>query len=281
MRHLDSLTRDQIASERKSGVARCELSKRHKVPTRTIDRVLHNYGLAKPQLSTLIRATVIANKLGGMKTKDIAARHNVTRQTVWRIVRTLSFVFLAVVSVGCQPIANVRPVKVPKLEEPCLQLPPKMRQVNWVVRGEGSCVYASLTTVARWHHKPELAAWLSDPSQNGGGEYGKRLRDRLDQVDVPYTYTETASVKFLDWCDENRHGCILWWKQSHCCTFAGWVRKNDGKTYAAIIDNNHPEYFELTERSQFIRGWTSFGGFGLTLLYDPASPRPWLSYTLE
>lgn len=240
-------------------------------------------GLVKKQLTLNSRANMIADRLAGAKPVELTKRYKVSRPTVWRILRCIPIMLLlGIVCIGCdRATPRVRPIAPPAFEQPVVQLPAPMRQKNWTVRGEGSCVYASLTTIARWHHRPELAAWLSDPRQNGGGEYGKRLRDRLDNVDVPFAYTENASVKFLDWCSAERHGCILWWKQSHCCTFAGWVRMNDGKTYAAIIDNNHPEYFEFTERSQFIRGWTGFGGFGLTLLYDPASPRPWLSYTLD
>lgn len=236
-------------------------------------------GLVKPRLSLSVRANIIADRLMGIK--NLSQRYNVSRWTVARIVKCIPIALL-LACIGCdaQELRNVRPIPAPAPEQPSFQLPAPMRQKNWTVRGEGSCVYASLTTVARWHNKPELAAWLSDPNKNGGGVNGKRLRDRLDQVGQRYAYTEAASVNFLDWCSETRHGAIVWWKQSHCCTFAGWV-ESGGRIYAAIIDNNHPEHFEFTERSAFLRGWTGFGGFGLTILDDPASPRPWLSYTLE
>lgn len=240
-------------------------------------------GLVKKRLDLDSRADMIAARLAGAKPVELKKRFNVSRPTVWRILRCIpAMILLGLCCLGCNHVTltNVRPIAAPPPEQPVVQLPASMRQKNWIVRNEGSCVYASLTTLARWHHKLDLAAWLSDPSQNGGGEYGKRLRERLDQVGQRYAFTENASVDFLDWCSESRHGCIVWWKQSHCCTFAGWVRM-EGKTYAAIIDNNHPEYFEFTERSMFIRGWTGFGGFGLTLLDDPASPRPWLSYTSD
>ena len=238
-------------------------------------------GLVKKRLDLDSRADMIAARLAGAKPVELRKRFNVSRPTVWRILRCIpAMILLSVFFLGCDHATpNVRPIARPQLEQPVVQLPVPLRQKNWTVRGEGSCVYASLTTVARWHHRLDLATWLSDPTQNGGGEYGKRLRDRLDNTGVPYAYTENASVDFLDWCSDNRHGCIVWWKKSHCCTFAGWFC-SEGKVYAAIIDNNHPEKFEFTERSMFLRGWTGFGGFGLTLLYDPASPRPWLSYTL-
>ena len=156
-------------------------------------------------------------------------------------------------------------------------MPVPLRQRNWTTVDGGSCVYASLTTHARWLNKLDLADWLSNPSINGGGEYSSRLRKKLDSIDVPYAYTEQGNPEFLDWCSRTRRGCILWWKPSHCCTFAGWTVL-DGKVYAAIIDNNQPGRYELTERSVFLKAWASYGGFGLALLVDPASPRPWLSY---
>ena len=240
-------------------------------------------GLVRKHLNLDSRVRMIADRLAGARPVQLAKRYDVSKMTVWRILRCIpAMILLGLCTVGCDHVTlnNVRPIAAPLPEQPVVQLPASMRQRNWTVSGEGSCVYASLATVARWHHKQDLAAWLSDPSQNGGGEYGKRLRERLDQIGQRYAFTEAASVAFLDWCSETRHGCIVWWKQSHCCTFAGWVRM-DGKIYAAIIDNNHPEYFEFTERSMFLRGWTGFGGFGLTLLDDPASPRPWLAYTSD
>jgi hypothetical protein len=243
----------------------------------------HKAGLVTKQLDLNSRANMIALRLAGHRPSDLTKRFKVSRSTVWRILRLIpAMVLIGICTVGCDRIVpqNVTPIAPPKLEQPVLQLPVPLRQRNWTVRGEGSCVYASLTTVARWVHRPDIAKWLSDPTQNGGGEYGTRLRQRLDEVGVQYSYTDRASVAFLDWCNESRRGAIVWWKTSHCCTFAGWVSVN-GKRYAAIIDNNHPETFELTEANLFISEWTRFGGFGLTLLYDPASPRPWLSYTVN
>ncbi len=241
----------------------------------------HKAGLVKKQLDRNSRAEVIAKRLGGMRPIDLRRKFNVSDQTIWRILKLIPLMLLiSVCCLGCDQVLpqTVRPLAPPKLEQPVVQLPAQLRQKNWVVRGEGSCVYASLTTVARWCHRFDIANWLSDPTQNGGGEYGSRLRQRLDAVDVKYTYTDRASVAFLDWCDESRRGCIVWWKPAHCCTFAGWVSMN-GKKYAAIIDNNHPNVYELTEASVFVQEWIRYGGFGLTLLYDPASPLPWLSYS--
>jgi hypothetical protein len=243
----------------------------------------HKAGIVKTRLSFLARASMIADRLAGKRTKQIAEKYGVERTTVWRVLRLIpASILIAICAIGCTstPLGNVRALPSPAIEQPVLQLPVPMRQKNWekLVEGkkEGSCVYASLTTVSRWVHRPDIAAWLSDPTINGGGEHGQRLRARLDDVGIQYAYTDRASEAFLN----SRRGCILWWKTSHCCTFAGWVRV-DGKRYAAIIDNNHPNDYELTEDTIFIDWWNKYGGFGLTLLYDPASPRPWLSYTVN
>jgi hypothetical protein len=48
--------------------------------------------------------------------------------------------------------------------------------------------------------------------------------------------------------------------------------------YAAILDNNYPGRFELTPREQFIRLWAGYGGFALSVLGEPTSSIPYLSY---
>jgi hypothetical protein len=239
----------------------------------------HKAGIVKKHLDLNSRVTIIAQRLAGARPVELRKSFNVSKSTVWRILKLIPACLLIAMSFGCDAVGTpqVQPLAPPKLEQPVVQLPAPLRQKNWTVNGEGSCVYASLTTVARWCHRFDVAEWLSNPEINGGGEYGSRLRQKLDSVGVPYSYTDRANVEFLDWCDESRRGCILWWKTSHCCTFAGWIRVN-GKRYATIIDNNHPHVYEFTEEKLFLSEWNRFGGFGLTLLYDPASPRPWLSF---
>ena len=162
------------------------------------------------------------------------------------------------------------------MEAPAVQVPLALRQQNWRgPKGEGSCVYASLTSHARWQNRLEFADWIR--KNCGDGETSSRLMKKLNDLNVSFAVTEQASSEFLDWANATRRGCILWWKPSHCCTFLGYVER-DGKTYCAILDNNSVGNIELTERSKFLAAWSSFGGFGLALLGDPASPRPWLSY---
>jgi hypothetical protein len=185
----------------------------------------------------------------------------------------LAFVCLS----GCsEPEVRVRALPAPPAETPPVNLPSTLRQRNWTVNDEGSCVYASLISHVQWQHKPKLAAYIR--KNFGGGEYDTRLRKNLDSLGIPYDYTLRADPRFLDWSSATRRGAILWWKPYHCCTFMGWATGSDGRQYATILDNNFPERFEAIERSQFLRLWAGYGGFALTVLDDPANHIPWRSY---
>lgn len=162
------------------------------------------------------------------------------------------------------------------LEQPAANLPGRLHQRNKLgPLGQGSCVHASMVMLFRWMNQPDVAdAWWRT---YGDGEYSDRLMRRLDAAGIQYAATERADPRFLDWCVESQRGAIIWWKPSHCCFFAGWVWQ-DGRQYAAIIDNNAPGRFELTPRDQFIRLWAGYGGFGLTILSDPPGALTYPSY---
>lgn len=243
-----------------------------KIPRQTVFRLVGKCGKKVDR-----DLEIVELNRSGKSYSDIASIVGLSRMHVGRICKS-SCLLLAFCIVGCDKIGQTRfrPLPAPQAEAPEVQLPAEIRQRNWRgPLGQGSCVYASLTTHSRWQNNFELAQWCRD--KNGDGEYSQRLRDRLDAIGVKHASTEQASPEFLDWCAATRRGCILWWKPSHCCTFAGYVQR-DGVVYCAIIDNNQPGKFELTERSQFLRLWSGYGGFGLAVLGPPASPLPWLSY---
>lgn len=179
---------------------------------------------------------------------------------------------------GCEQVITVRALPTPEPDVPTCNLPLQLRQQNWVKKsnGEGSCVYASLVNHVRWLNLPDLADKIR--ATYSGGEYESRLKQNLDSMGVKYASVSNADPRFLDWCDMERRGAILWWKPYHCCTFCGWVVKEDGKQYAVILDNNRTEAFELTEREQFVRLWAGFGGFALSVISDPANHVPYPSY---
>jgi hypothetical protein len=185
---------------------------------------------------------------------------------------------LCLLLAGCAPETHIYPVPRPwEVETPVCNLPLSMRQQNWSGKlGQGSCVYASLINHVSWLNMPEFARLIR--TTRGDGEYDTRLRQWLDSQNVEYTFTNKASVKFLDFCSRERIGCILWWKPSHCCTFEGWVKDSNGTQYAVILDNNYISRFEYVEKSQFLSLWAGYGGFGLAVLDSPAIAIPYRSY---
>jgi hypothetical protein len=198
-----------------------------------------------------------------------------TRQCTWLAGLTL-LCSLLFVSAGCDTVtpSRVRALPVPPREQPIANLPARLHIRNWRgPRGQGSCVHASLKNHALWHNDFDFVRrW-----PHADGEYASRVMRRLDSFGYDYVFTEKADPRFLDWCDRNRHGAILWWKPAHCCTFVGWV-KRDRQTFAAILDNNNPGEFELTPREQFVRLWAGYGGFALSFSTAPATAKPYLSY---
>ena len=193
----------------------------------------------------------------------------INRKSMWLLLLTLTVA-------GCDVPVRVQALPMPRPEQPPANLPAELHQRNWTgPLGQGSCVHASLTNHLRWLNEITLAQqWKNTYSD---GEWESRLRARLDAADIDYGYTVKADPRFLDWASQTRRGAICWWKPSHCCTFMGWVAR-DGRQYAAILDNNYPGHFELTEREQFIRLWAGYGGFALSVMSDPTSSLPWRSY---
>jgi len=186
-------------------------------------------------------------------------------------------VILAIVSLsGCTTEKRVRALPVPPSEQPPANLPVSLHQRNWLgPKKQGSCVHASLVSHMRWLNMHEMGErWRST---YGDGEWEDQLRRRLNAAGLDYVFTNRSDPRFLDWCSQTRRGAICWWKPSHCCTFVGWVTQ-DGKEYAAILDNNYPGKYELTPREQFIRLWAGYGGFALSLVNEPASSLTYKSY---
>lgn len=192
----------------------------------------------------------------------------------------LLLVCLACFCVGCEDsVDQYYALPAPAAEHPVFNPPLAIRQSNWLGganRNEGSCVHASLSSMLHWQNQFDKAAqWRSTYS---GGEYDTRLRERLNAAGIPHIFTNNSSIDFLDLAHASRRGSLLWWKPSHCCTFCGWVKGDNGQIYAVILDNNRVGAYELVEKSQFHRLWAGYGGFALSTLYDPASPPVYRSY---
>jgi len=270
---MDLATRGKILELRKSDSIR-SIAQKVGVPQTKVFRTVGPIGSKTNHQSR--NSEIVSLRKEGRSFSEVARLVGLSKRRVWGICQT-ACLLLSLSLAGCDEIAPKRARALPEQppEAPQVSIPAPIRQTNWRgPLGQGSCVYASLTTHTRWQNNFELSDWCR---KQGDGEYGDRLKKKLDSIGVKHASTEQASIEFLDWCAATRRGCILWWKPSHCCTFAGYVVR-DGVTYCAIIDNNQPGTFELTERSQFIRLWAGYGGFGLAVLGSPASPLPWLSY---
>lgn len=184
-------------------------------------------------------------------------------------------------AIGCEVLEpQYRRLPSPHPEAPVVNPHPSIRQSNWLgPNREGSCAHASLVNLLRWTGDEQLGEqWKR--RYGGDGEYASRIRNRCEEMGIPFAYTEKANLALLDFAHATRRGAILWWKPSHCCTFCGWVKLADGRTYAVILDNNSVSQYELTELSQFHKLWAGYGGFALTPLLDPPSPPVYRSYEL-
>ncbi len=270
---MDLATRGKILELRKCESIRA-IAQKVGVPQTKVFRTVGPSGSKTNHQSR--NSEIISLRREGRSFSEVARLVGLSKRRVWGICQAACLLF-CVLLVGCDEIASkrVRALPAQQAEAPQVALPASLHQKNW--RGplkQGSCVYASLTTHSRWQNNFELAGWCE---QQGDGEYGDRLKKKLDSIGVKHASTEQASTEFLDWCAATRRGCILWWKPSHCCTFAGYVVRN-GVTYCAVLDNNYPGEIEYHERTQFVRLWAGYGGFGLAVLGAPASPLPWLSY---
>jgi hypothetical protein len=194
---------------------------------------------------------------------------------------TLFLLAILPLAIGCEVLEpQYRRLPSPPPEAPVVNPHPSIRQSNWLgPNREGSCAHASLVNLLRWTGDEQLGEqWKR--RYGGDGEYASRIRNRCEEMGIPFVYTEKANLALLDFAHATRRGAILWWKPAHCCTFCGWVKLADGRTYAVILDNNSVGQYELTERSQFHKLWAGYGGFALTPLLDPPSPPVYRSYEL-
>lgn len=185
---------------------------------------------------------------------------------------------LLVVLCGCVPdepryIALPEPPPV----APTIQLPVELRHRNWTT--EGSCVYASFCSAMECYNRHDLATFVR---QNyAGPATAQHIIGVCKRLGVEYDTTYQADPGFLDWADRNGYPVVIWWKSRHCCTFINWVRRQDGRVYAAILDNNRPERIEYTERQEFLQRWAvQYGGFGLAPMCDLATVVPFNAYEL-
>lgn len=163
-----------------------------------------------------------------------------------------------------------------------LELPYELRTRNW---GGGSCVHASNVNLLKHQGLMEIAEWWR--KTYSGGEYDDRLVKRLEAKGLRYAYMHGGrdangngrddGEEFLEWCVRTRRGAGIFYKPNHSINLVGL-----DEDYAYLLDNNYTDYperhghYEQVPREEFFRRWHGYGGFGWTLLYDPAPPAPYI-----
>jgi hypothetical protein len=184
-------------------------------------------------------------------------------------------------SVGCTPadvdqlaqigIAPIQPVA----EIPGANLPVEMRPKNWTdAGGSGSCVNASTVHNLRWANQPALADYWR--RTYAGGETDTSIRRAHDANALPYYFTRSADMSFLQWVTDTRRSALVWYYPSHCINFSGFHRDpskpTDPTVYAWLCDNNRPSRFIRVPADTFAQKWAGYGGFGLALAAPPVPP---------
>ncbi len=178
--------------------------------------------------------------------------------------------------VGCQGdlnLATIPPAKPPKPvvneERPLVNVPMAMRQKNWIGnQREGSCVPATMISLARWQGRPALADKLR--RTYGNGEWPKSLASKFDRDNIRYAYTVKGDVKFLEWAIRTRRGCgITVMGGAHMVAL---VHLDD--KWACLLDNNSISKYKWISRESMIAEWQASHGWAVTVVYTPAAPRP-------
>lgn len=161
-----------------------------------------------------------------------------------------------------------------------LELPPELRTKNW---GGGSCVHASNVNILIHQGQFEMADWWR--KTYSGGEYDSRLVDRLEKAGLRYAFAHGGKdadrngrddgEEFLEWCIRTRRGAGIFYKTAHSINLVD-IRNGEAK----LLDNNAVNYpeqkgkYETVPLAEFYRKWHGYGGFGWTLVYDPAPSVP-------
>jgi len=156
-----------------------------------------------------------------------------------------------------------------KKERPTVNLPPSMRQKNWLGnQGEGSCVWASTISLLRWQGRYRTAEWVR--SNYGGGEWPDDHVAKLDRAGIRYAYVTNGDVRFLEWCCGTRRGAgVTVMGGAHCVNL---VFLDDH--WACLLDNNDVQHYRWVPRETFLAEWQASYGWGFTVVYSPTPPLP-------
>lgn len=167
--------------------------------------------------------------------------------------------------IGCGQESPVERLPQPPLRQVSFaRVPIQDRQQNYY-RG-GSCVYASMITMFRYHGFHKEANWVRKYDR-GGGVVIEDVSRRCRQFGIGYEYTTGRNVEFLESVSRTRRVAILSLSKGHAVNFVGF---KNGK--AIIIDNNNPKRSYTIPKREFYRRWK---GYAIALTELPPPPKPW------
>ena len=146
-------------------------------------------------------------------------------------------------------------------------LPMAMRTKNY---DGGSCVHASTITLLYLHGQDDMARWWRE--NYSYGEYAGRHNKRLDSAGLRFAYTTSGDVAFLDWACRTRRAAGITFYGNHFVNLLDLT-----PTTAYLLDNNRTNQVIEIPRDEFIRRWRGYGGWGMTLVYQPPPPKPFLA----
>ena len=166
-------------------------------------------------------------------------------------------------------IPDVAPPREVVLERPTVSLPFPMRQSNWLgSQREGSCVYATMTSLLRWQGKPEFAEYWKSNYENGS--WPERLSAEFDKEGIRYAYTTDDNVEFLEWALDTNRGCGM--------TVMGGIHMvalvHLDEEWAGVLDNNFTDEIKWIKREALVSEWKASRGWAVTPVYSPSPPLP-------
>lgn len=181
--------------------------------------------------------------------------------------RLVTLILLLAVAAGCESQGIVPSAK--KTERPTVNLPLSMRQTNWRGRkGEGSCTWATMTSLLRWQGRYRTADWVRKNCSDG--EWPEDMAKKLDRANIRYGYVTNGDVKFLEWACRTRRGAgITVMGGAHMVALVHLDAK-----WAALLDNNAVGKYIWVPRERLLAEWRASYGWAVTPIYTPAAPLP-------
>lgn len=158
----------------------------------------------------------------------------------------------------------------PKLavaERPVVNLPVALRQPNWLgPQRQGSCVWATLTSLLRWQGRYHTADYLKQ--RYGDGEWAERFAERLNAEGIRFAQTTDGDMAFIDLACKTRRGCgavIMGGRHMIAIVHAS-------ETEIGILDPNDVNRIHYVPRDSFETEFKNSGGWAFAVLYTPAPP---------